>query len=159
MERQHTPQDGSRNALIPLQTLFLLLCAQEGLGPTCGPQGRQIHQGCWTDPFAYRSDREAVIGSVIDDACSMLGRTCKKVGSDSGHRALDCPLPVVGDDEPDAPTEIPKVSGGDGPVVAVPELTCWLRDGDLVELNGFEGTVRRVDRGNSDSNRRGTDRG
>ena len=76
--------------------------------------------------FAYRCDREASINSMIDEACSVLGRSCKRIINDEEHRAAGYPLPLVEENEPDAPTEVPRSelqSSADGPVIAVPELT------------------------------------
>ena len=42
---------------------------------------------------------------------------------DEDRKAMGFALPEVEDEEPDAVTEVPRVAGKDGPVVAVPELT------------------------------------
>ena len=73
--------------------------------------------------FAYRTDREAALGAVVDEACSILGRTCKRIANDADHRALELPLPEIEYDEPDAPTSTPAVPESGGPNIAVPELT------------------------------------
>ena len=72
--------------------------------------------------FAYRCDRQAAINAMIDEACSVLGRTGKKVITDDDHKSLGFQLPPVEEDEPDASTEVPIAPGEDGPVVAVPEV-------------------------------------
>ena len=73
--------------------------------------------------FAYRCDREASVTAMIDEACSILGRSCQKVTSESDPSSFQYPLAAVEDDEPDAPTEIPPTPVIEVPVVAVPELT------------------------------------
>ena len=60
---------------------------------------------------------------MIDEAASVLGRTCKKVSSVTDPAEFEYPLAAVEDDEPDAPTEVPSPLDSGAPVVIVPELT------------------------------------
>ena len=73
--------------------------------------------------FAYRCDREPASGSLVDEACAHLGRTSFKVKTDDIDANPKPPVAAFQDDKPDAPTEVPMVQPGQGPIVAVPGLT------------------------------------
>ena len=73
--------------------------------------------------FAYRGDREPAIGSLIDQACSILGRTSFRVKTDVVDPSPNLPIAPIEDDEPDAPTDVPRLPEPPSTVLAVPELT------------------------------------
>ena len=79
---------------------------------------------CGLTHFVYRSDREAAITNMIDEAASLLGRSCQRVTSDTDPKVVAYPIAVIDDDEPDAPAAIAsKTPEAEGPIVMVPELT------------------------------------
>ena len=73
--------------------------------------------------FAYRSDRELAITALLEEAIRISGRRGSPTASDAVPDHVDFPVAPVDDDEPDAPTEVPKTPQPEGAMVAVPELT------------------------------------
>ena len=82
--------------------------------------------------FVYRSDREAAICSMIDEAVSMLGRFARRVTSDADKTDHGLPIAEV-DDELDAPEDVNGLAPAT-PSFAIPSSeqfksldTGWLR--------------------------------
>ena len=92
--------------------------------------------------FVYKSDREAAIASMIDEAVSMLGRFARRVYSDQDATDHGLPIAAIDDDEPDAPTIVPVSEAPQGPVVAVPELT---HPGESASNGLAERSVRTIE--------------
>ena len=69
-----------------------------------------------------RSDREASIAYMIDEAVSMLRRIARSVYSDDATDH-EIPIAVADDDEPDAHTVVPAFEAPKSPILAVPEVT------------------------------------
>lgn len=109
--------------LYPYRLFFVCCVPRKGADPDVVRRIVRFIRDAGLTHFAYRCDREAAITSMIDEAASVLGRSCKKVSSDTDPADFEYPLAVVEDDEPDAPTEVPSPLDSGAPVVIVPELT------------------------------------
>ena len=110
--------------LYPYRLLFACCTPRKGPHPQVVQRIVKFIRDAGLTHFAYRCDREPAIGSLIDEACSVLGRSSFKVSTDQVDPAPKFPVAIAEDDEPDAPTDTPAAADDQGaPVVAVPEMT------------------------------------
>ena len=109
--------------LYPYRLFFGCVVPRKGADPLVVKKLANFIRDSGLSHFVYRCDREHAIGSIIDESCSLLGRSAQKVTSDDDRKDLPFPVAVVEDDEPDAPTEVPKAPAPEGPLIMVPELT------------------------------------
>ena len=73
--------------------------------------------------FAYRSDRETAITSLLEESIKISGRQGVPTDTEEPSEKITFPVNVADDDEPDAPTEIPQKHRTQDAMVAAPELT------------------------------------
>ena len=109
--------------ILPYKLLVASVVPVKGLDQAVAQRVARFIKEAGLVHFAFRSDRELAITSLLEEAIRLSGRRGIPVDTDSPPTQVDPPRPMVEDDEPDAPTCLPWKAAPDGAVVAVPELT------------------------------------
>ena len=109
--------------VLPYKLNFETIAPVKGLDqPTAVRVARFIREAGLVH-FAYRSDQESSLGSLLEEAIRLPGRTGVWTDTDIPAHSFEFPVPPLEDDEPDAPTQVRCRDAPEGGVVAVPELT------------------------------------
>ena len=109
--------------LYPYKIYFACLVRQKGPDPLVVARLTQFIKDMGLEHFAYRSDKEPAIISMLEEACARASRRGVKVKSDEDtetHAAIedDLPLSMLDSCPPRAPTGTEAM---EGTTVAVPE--------------------------------------
>ena len=107
--------------LYPFKIFLACICPRKGYDPDVVRMVSKFIKDMGLVHFAYKCDREISLNSMIEEAISKTGRTGKRVHHDDPGDDPD--NHVVEDDEPDAPTNTPKIPTPPFTTIAVPELT------------------------------------
>ena len=109
--------------VLPYKLLFSSIVPVKGLDMDVAARVARFIREAGLVHFAYRSDRELAITSLLEEAIRISGRKGVPTDTDEPPDNFDFPIEVSQDDEPDAPISTPKKPAEEGTVIAVPELT------------------------------------